>query len=92
MSDDVRVVDNPLAGDVFADDAMSFSLLDGTVRITLCSTKWTQPAPGEGIRVVIGRLVMPLPAAQRLIVGLNDFLTQVGHGPSESMKGGQAVQ
>lgn len=73
-----KVLDNPHSPDVFADDALSFSVLDGTVRITFSAFKFTQPPPGEGCNVVVGRLVMPQAGAERLALGLFDFLKSRG--------------
>ena len=89
--DEVAVEDNLHAPDFFADEVMAFSLVDGTVRLILTSSRWTQPPPGHPVRVVVGRLVMPVGAAQRLVVGLNDFLSRTGADPSQSLKAGEAV-
>jgi hypothetical protein len=92
MADDApAILDDLHAPVMFADDALSYSLLDGTVRITFSCLKFTQPE-GVPVRVVSGRLVMGIDAAQRMVVGLNDFMESRGLGPSASMKGAESVQ
>ncbi len=88
---DLAVLDNLHAPDFFADDAMSFSLIDGTVRVIFTVIKHTQPPPGQPVRVVTGRLVMGVDATQRMVVGLNNFLESVGHSPSDALKGRDQV-
>jgi len=85
------VLSNPLAPDVFADDALSFSVADGVVRITFTSSKASQ-TDGTAQRVVIGRLVMPTPGAQRLALGLYDFLKNHGLDAQAIVGSAKAVQ
>jgi hypothetical protein len=71
----VNFIDNPLAPDVFADGASGFFMLSGLVRITLESARPNHSTPpGLLNRVVIARLVLPVPAAEELAKGLLDFL------------------
>jgi hypothetical protein len=84
-------VENPRAGEVFADLAASFSLVGGVVRITLTAVRPLRVG-GEYGHVVIGRLAMPLEGAQGLCVGLYDFLKQRGHDPSARISSGQTAQ
>lgn len=88
----VAVVDNSFAPDVFADDVMSFGVLDGTVRITFLKVRLTEPPPGQFQRIIIGRLIMPIPAAQRFAVGLYDFLKQRDLDPSVAVPTEGGVQ
>ena len=68
-------IDNPHAPDVFADEATGFLLLGNNVRITFSSVRVNHvTTPGPVRRVVIGRLVLPLDAAENLHKGLADFL------------------
>src|SRR5258707_12646480 len=73
----VSFLHNPHSPDVFADAAAGFVNLNGNIRITLESLRVDHIAvPGPMARVVIGRLVMPLPAAEALARGLLDFIEQ----------------
>lgn len=95
MADDpeqVGVLENPFAPDLFADDAFSFSLKDGTLRITLSTLKFGALAGGRTANVVVGRVVMPLLGAQRLALGLYDFLKKMGVDASAMATDGQPMQ
>lgn len=71
-------LDNPNAPDVFSTEATGFLVLEGNIGITFESSRVNySTSPGPVSRVVIGRLVMPIPAAQRLALGLYDFLEHV---------------
>jgi hypothetical protein len=75
----VRLVDNPMAPDFFADTAIGFHLRDGVVKVTLGSVRVNHGAgPHPVNNVVIGRLVMSLPGAHGLAVGLFEFLKSRG--------------
>ena len=77
-----RVIDNPVAPDLFADSAIGFSLRNGVVSITLSSQRVDHTeAPAAINNVVIARLVMPVFGAQHLILGLYDFLKTHGLDP-----------
>ena len=68
-------LDNPHAPDVFADEASGFFLLGGNVRITFSSYRVNHAtSPGPVSRVVIGRLILSLAAAENLHLALADFL------------------
>jgi len=75
----LKIVENAQRGEIFADDAVSFSLINGVIRATLTATR---PLPAQGAeqlgRVVIGRLAMPLPGARALAIELYDFLQSEG--------------
>jgi hypothetical protein len=71
-----------MAPDVFADEAAGFFVHNGIVRITFASARVNHvSSPGPVNRVVIGRLVMSVEAAQALSIGLFDFLKSRGLGP-----------
>lgn len=79
----VQFIDNPQAPEFFSSDASGFFVHEGVVHITFESARVnhvTNPAPIN--RVVIGRLSMPVAAAQRLAVGLYDFLKKQGLDPA----------
>jgi len=61
------LLDNPQAPDVFADDVTGWFLSGGNVRITFeCHRVSHTASPGPLNRVVIGRLVMPIDAAEAM--------------------------
>lgn len=77
----VTFVDNPHAPAVFANDATGFFLYDGCITITFEMARVDHAtSPGPVNRVVFGRLVMPISGAQRLAVGLYDYLEKQGLG------------
>ena len=72
------LLDNPHAPDVFADEATGFFLAGGNLRITFASYRVNHSvSPGPVSRVVIGRLVMSLPAAEAMQRGLADFIARM---------------
>lgn len=78
------VVGNPFAPDILTDDALAFEFIDGSIRITLGAAKMVEPVPPSPMQmVVIGRLIMSVPAAQRLALGLFDYLKRQGHDPQQ---------
>lgn len=85
-------IDNPHAPDVFADEAMGFFLASGNVRITFVSYRVNHSvSPGPVSRVVIGRLVMSLPAAEAMHRGLADFIARM-KAQAESAPHGTTLQ
>jgi hypothetical protein len=90
-----RFVDNPLAPDVFAEEAVGFFLLNGNVHITFATPRPNhdpQGAPHPINMVVIGRLIIPVPGAQALAAGLYDFLKQRGFDPAHKPTDPKAIQ
>jgi hypothetical protein len=70
-------IDNPHAPEVFADSATGFFNLAGNIRITFESLRVNHATtPGPINRVVMGRIVMPIDAAEALARGLLDFIHQ----------------
>lgn len=68
-------IDDLRATEIFASDASGFFLSEGVVRFTFESVRAShKDNPDTPARVVIARLAMPVPGAQRLLVGLYDFL------------------
>jgi len=73
----VSFLDNPHAPDVFADGVAGVFNFNGNIRITFESLRVNNvTTPGPVARVVIGRLVMPLAAAENMARGLLDFINQ----------------
>lgn len=87
-----QIVGDFATPDVFADEATTFDLVNGTVRITFASARPASPVAGSEVALVaIGRLIMPVEGMQRLSVGLHDYLAKRGLDPSASFRGeGQA--
>jgi hypothetical protein len=86
------LLDNPRAPDIFADEATGFYLAGDNVRITLSSYRVNHTtSPGPLSRVVIGRLVMPILAAEALHRSLADFLARM-KAKSETSSGPVTVQ
>ncbi len=80
---DVVFVDSHTAPDVFADETSGFYVHNGVVRITLASARIDHgKQPGPVNRVVVARIVMPVPAAQALAINLFDFLKSRGLAPA----------
>jgi hypothetical protein len=89
----VSFIDNPMAPDVFADESVGFFVHNGVVRITFASARVNHSStPGPVNRVVIGRLVLPVAAAQGLAIGLFDFLKSRGLAPILSDEGGEPLK
>jgi hypothetical protein len=75
MSTGPDFLDNPHAPDVFADAAAGFFHVNGNIKITFESARVEHSSsPGPVHRVVIGRLVMPVAAAEAFAKGLLDFI------------------
>jgi hypothetical protein len=92
MADELGLIDNPHSPTIFADDAIGFLVHEGTVRIALAVGRPEQPQPGKINRVVVGQVVMSIPAAIRLAVGLHGFLEGQGIDPSAAVRGDQTPQ
>jgi len=83
-------VDDLQSIEIFASDASGFFLSEGVVRFTLESIRAShKDNPDTPSRVVIARLAMPVPGAQRLLIGLYDFLrkNQLDPGAPAAEKG-----
>ncbi|MEQ8226741.1 MAG: hypothetical protein RIA64_01545 [Rhodospirillales bacterium] len=84
----VSFLDNPHAPEVFADEAAGFFLHHGNVHITFASARVDHSTrPGPVNRVVMARMVMPVPAAQSMVNMLYDFLKEMGVDPAAPPKG-----
>jgi hypothetical protein len=70
-------IDNPHAPDVFADAVSGLFHVNGMIRMTFESVRVNHAtSPGPLNRVVIGRLVMPVNAAEAFARGLLQFIEQ----------------
>jgi hypothetical protein len=78
----VTFIDNPLAPELYSAEVAGFFVHAGNVHITFSSPKVNHvTTPGPINRVVVARLVMPIPGAQGLAAGLYDFLKVQGLDP-----------
>ena len=79
------LVNDPLAPDIFADEAAGFYLLGGNVRVTFSTWRVDhEQSPSTAHRVVICRLVMPVGQAEALVKGLSDFLERTSNSTGEA--------
>jgi hypothetical protein len=87
-------IDDPHAPEFFASDVCGLFLSgDTNIVITFESCRVDHAtSPGPVNRVVVARVVLPISAAQNLVVGLNAFLEQRGLSPSEAAQGGLTAQ
>jgi hypothetical protein len=93
MANDVALVGDFSTPDVFADEAILFDLVNGTVRITFAVARNETPNAGSAQALVaMGRLVMPVASVQRLSLGLHDYLTKHGLDPTASVRGEETAQ
>ena len=70
-------VDDPHAPDVFVDAVTGFFVLNGNMRITLEAARVNHAdCPGPISRVVVGRLVLPLAAAEALAQDILAFIAE----------------
>lgn len=89
----VTFIDNPHAPVVYSTDATGFLRSGGNVIITFeTAVVDHSTSPGPVNRVVAGRVVMPIEAAQRFVLGLHDYLGNIGFNPTEAAKAGAAAQ
>ena len=73
----VPFIDNPHAPDIFVDGLSGIFLHGGNLRVTLEAARASHVAtPGPVNRVVIGRLVMPVEAAEKMARAILTFLEQ----------------
>jgi hypothetical protein len=78
----ISFMDNARAPDIFADGASGVFLFGGNLRITLESLRCSHiSSPGPLNRVVIGRLILPLAAAENLRNLLVDYLGRLKANP-----------
>jgi hypothetical protein len=86
-------VDDPHCPETFTTGASGFAFLGPTVTITFESARVDHSAsPGKLTRVACQRLVMPVDAAQNLVLALNDFLAKNGLDPSGKLQAGGTKQ
>ena len=74
----VSFIDTAHAPDVFADALTGFFLMNGNLRMTLEAYRVNHISnPGPVNRVVIGRLVMPVSAAEQMARSVLEFIERM---------------
>ena len=82
---EMQFVDNPLAPDIFADGLSGRFLRDGNVRMTFETVRTSHAGSSEPkTRVVIGRLVMPIDAAENMARDVLNFIQAIRSQPVPS--------
>jgi hypothetical protein len=88
-----RLINNPHAPEIFTTGCCGLSIGAGTVTVTFESARCDHSDPaGPMERVVVGRMVMPVGAAQALVLQLNDALQRSGLSPSRAVTAGMVAQ
>ncbi len=88
-----RLIDDPHAPEVFATSCCGFSIGQGHVTLTFESARCNHFDPKCGMnRVVVGRIVLPIQAAQALVIELNTSLQRSGFNPSHAATAGMVPQ
>ncbi len=88
-----RLIDDPHAPEVFATSCCGFSIGQGHVTLTFESARCNHFDPKCGMsRVVVGRIVLPIQAAQALVIELNTSLQRSGFSPSRAATAGMIPQ
>ncbi len=84
---------NPDASDTFADSAVGAFVNNGNVHITLAIRRCDYSRqPNVLSDVVVGRLIMPLAAAERMAQFLTDCVRKVKHHETLSAGGSVMLQ
>ena len=87
-----ELVENPFADDIFAGGATSYAVIMGSnIAITLATPRWNR-SKSCFEKVVVGRLVLPIPGAQALAMELFDFLKKKGLDAASTAKGASGKQ
>jgi len=88
-----RLINNPHALETFTTGCCGLSIGGGTVAMTFESARCDHSDPTCPLeRVVVGRIVMPIGAAQALVLQLNDALQRSGLSPSRAATVGMVAQ
>jgi hypothetical protein len=88
-----RLLDDPHAPEFFATSCCGFSIGQGHVTLTFESARCNHFDPKCSMsRVVVGRIVLPIQAAQALVIELNTSLQRSGFNPSRAATAGMMPQ
>lgn len=78
------LVDNFGAPKMFATGVSGVGIVHNTVLLTLEGVRCDHSRPEPTIeRIVVGRVALTTPAAQALVLGLNDYHSQHGVSPAQ---------
>ena len=89
----IPLINDPHAPEVFTTGCCGLSIGAGTVAVTFESARCDHSDPNCAMqRVVVNRLVMPIGAAQALVLQLNDALQRSGLSPSHAATAGMVAQ
>ncbi len=87
------LINDPHAPEVFTTGCCGLSIGPGTVTVTFESARCDHSDPNCAMqRVVVNRMVMPIQAAQALVLQLNDALQRSGLSPSKAATAGMVPQ
>jgi len=87
------LIDDPHAPEFFATSCCGFSIGQGHVTLTFESARCNHFDPKCSMnRVVVGRIVLPIQAAQVLVIELNNSLQHSGFNPSRAATAGMVPQ
>jgi hypothetical protein len=87
------LIDDPHAPEFFATSCCGFSIGQGHVTLTFESARCNHFDPQSAMsRVVVGRIVLPIQAAQALVIELNNSLQHSGFNPSRAATAGMLPQ
>ena len=88
-----RLINDPHAPETFTTACCGLSIGSGTVTLTFESARCDHSDPACPMdRVVVGRMIMPVIAAQALVLQLNDALQRSGLSPSRAATTGMVAQ
>jgi hypothetical protein len=88
-----RRIDKPQSPEFFATSCCGFSIGQGHVTLTFESARCNHFDPKCGMnRVVVSRIVLPIQAAQALVIELNTSLQRSGFNPSRAATAGMIPQ
>jgi hypothetical protein len=89
----ISLIDDPMAPEFFTSRCVGYSIGQGNVTLTFESLRCNHFDPNGGMnRVVVGRIIMPVEAAQALVVDLNASLQGAGLSPSRAATAGMVAQ
>jgi hypothetical protein len=89
----MAMIDDPHAPEFFTSRCCGFSIGQGNVTLTFESVRCNHFDPnGAMSRVVVGRVVMPIQAAQALVLELNSSLQGSGLSPIHAATAGMVAQ
>lgn len=87
------LINNPNAPEVFVTACCGLSIGPGMVTLTFESAHCDHSDPNCPMeRVVVNRMIMPIQAAQALVLQLNDALQRSGLSPSHAATAGMVAQ